>query len=460
MNQGADTAMNSLDTSLEKTATTGTTDESRTENILFVDDEAHILSSIRRLIRPLRVNAHFANSAAEGLEIMAEEHIDLVVSDMRMPEMDGAAFLSEVSKRWPDTITMLLTGYADISSTIKALNDGGIYRYISKPWDDEELKKIISDGLRLKRLEREKSELIELTRKQNDELQDLNKNLEKKVEERTEEIRQTSAMLDLAYAELKTSYTGFMRVFSGFINNRQALRRAESNKVADLSLEIANILKLKEEHAQAVYHAALLHQIGKAGFSDQLLNLPEEALKDADRLLFEQYPLLGETTLSTISGFEKTAVLIRNHMEAYDGTGFPDKLGGNNIRSGARIIRVARDFIGLQTGLLRSSHLTNEEAFSAIKSKAEKLYDPVVVKALSLCHKKYDLTAQYADEHPVDSYCLKPGMVLARNIVNSNGMLLIAEGNVLTTSVIEKILNLEKLEETCYQIYVQKTTDL
>lgn len=438
---------------------TGSPEEARTESVLFVDDEAHILSSIRRLIRPLRLNTYFANSAAEGLEILAEHPIDLVVSDMRMPEMDGAAFLSEVSQRWPDCIKMLLTGYADISSTIKALNDGGIYRYISKPWDDEELKKIISEGLKLKRLERERNELIELTSKQNDELQAFNKNLERKVEERTEEIRQTSAMLDLAYEELKTSYTAFMRVFSGFINNRQALRKAESNKVADLALEMANILKLKSELAQAVYHAALLHQIGKAGFSDYLLNLPEEALKETDRLQFEQYPLLGETTLSTISGFEKTAVLVRNHMEAYDGSGFPDKLAGNNIRSGARIIRVARDFIGYQTGLISNSPLTNEEAFNIIKSKTEKLYDPVVIKALTLCHKKYDLSAQYAAEHPVDSYCLKPGMVLARNIVNNNGMLLISEGNVLTPSVIEKILNLEKLDQTRYQIYVQKIAD-
>ena len=123
------------------------------ETVLFVDDEPRILSAIKRLIRPLELKAYFAESGADGLQVLKEHHIDLVISDMRMPEMDGAQFLTEVKKLWPDTVRMLLTGYADISSTIEALNNGGIYRYISKPWDDIELKKIIGDGLKIRRLE-------------------------------------------------------------------------------------------------------------------------------------------------------------------------------------------------------------------------------------------------------------------------------------------------------------------
>lgn len=436
-----------------------TSNETPTESVLFVDDEAHILSAIRRLIRPLNINAHFANSGAEGLSLLEQHPVDLIVSDMRMPEMDGATFLAKVQERWPETIKMLLTGYADMSSTVKALNDGGIYRYISKPWDDEELKAIILEGLRLKRLEREKAELTALTHRQNAELQDLNRNLEQKVESRTEEIRQTSAMLDLAYQELKTGYTAFVRVFSGFINSRAILRKAESNKVADLARAMAISLKLKEEHVEAVYHAALLHQIGKAGFSDQILELPEEALQGEKRDLFEQYPLLGEATLSAINGFERTAILLRNHMEAFDGSGFPDRLSGANIRSGARIIRVARDFIGLQTGLVTNTKLLASEALSLIRGKTEQLYDPIAVKSLALHWKNYDLSAQYVDEQPVNSHSLRPGMVLARSIFNGRGLMLISEGNILTSTVIEKILNMEKLEESHYQIYVQRKMD-
>lgn len=436
--------------------TSTTSNETSTETVLFVDDEAHILSAIRRLIRPLNINAHFANSGAEGLSLLEQHPVDLIVSDMRMPEMDGATFLAKVQERWPDTIKMLLTGYADMSSTIKALNDGGIYRYISKPWDDDELKSILQEGLRIKRLEREKAELTALTHRQNAELQDLNRNLEQKVEARTEEIRQTSAMLDLAYQELKTGYTAFVRVFSGFINSRAILRKAESNKVADLARAMAISLKLKDEHVEAVYHAALLHQIGKAGFSDQILELPEEALQGEERDLFEQYPLLGEATLSAINGFEKTAVLLRNHMEAFDGTGFPDRLSGANIRSGARIIRVARDFIGLQTGLVANTKLLATEALSLIQKKTEQLYDPIAVKSLALHWKNYDLSAQYVDEQVVESVGLRPGMVLARSIFNGSGLMLMAEGSILTASVIEKIMNLEKLEKARYQIHIQR----
>ena len=90
--------------------------------VLFVDDEKSILSSLRRLFRTSPYKILTANSGAEGLEIFKEKNIDLVISDMRMPQMDGAEFLAEVANKWPDTIRILLTGYSDLESTIAAVN--------------------------------------------------------------------------------------------------------------------------------------------------------------------------------------------------------------------------------------------------------------------------------------------------------------------------------------------------
>src|SRR5690606_16717509 len=126
----------------------------------------------------------------------------------------------QVRERWPRTVRMLLTGYADISSTIEALNKGGIYRYISKPWDDQGLLDAIAEGVRIRRLEREKAELLALTQQQNQQLKLFNEELEKRVQARTEELRQTADMLDLAYKELKDSYSLFVRVFSTVISSR------------------------------------------------------------------------------------------------------------------------------------------------------------------------------------------------------------------------------------------------
>ena len=107
--------------------------------LLCVDDEANILSALKRLFRPHGYRVLTALSGEQGLKLLGETGVDLVISDMRMPEMDGASFLEQVRQRWPDTMRILLTGYSDITSTIAAVNRGEIYRYIAKPWLDDDV---------------------------------------------------------------------------------------------------------------------------------------------------------------------------------------------------------------------------------------------------------------------------------------------------------------------------------
>ena len=107
--------------------------------LLCVDDEANIVSALERLLRPHGYRVLRAQSGAEGLSILAQEAVDLVISDMRMPEMDGAQFLEQVRARWPECVRILLTGYADVDSTVAAINKGEIYRYLAKPWNDQEV---------------------------------------------------------------------------------------------------------------------------------------------------------------------------------------------------------------------------------------------------------------------------------------------------------------------------------
>ena len=128
--------------------------------LLFVDDEASILSSLRRLFRPHGYRILTAESGAAGLETLEKESVDLVISDMRMPEMDGAQFLEKVRARWPEVTRILLTGYADITSTINAINKGEIYRYIAKPWDDNDIVLVVRDALERKRLQAENTRLL------------------------------------------------------------------------------------------------------------------------------------------------------------------------------------------------------------------------------------------------------------------------------------------------------------
>jgi DNA-binding NtrC family response regulator len=143
---------------------------SRQAVLLFVDDEPNILSSLRRLFRPLGYRILTAESGAAGLEILGKEEVDLVVSDMRMPSMDGAHFLEAVRQRWPGVTRILLTGYSDINSTVNAINRGEIYRYIAKPWDDHDITLIVREALERRRLENENQRLLDLTQSQNEAL--------------------------------------------------------------------------------------------------------------------------------------------------------------------------------------------------------------------------------------------------------------------------------------------------
>ena len=117
--------------------------------VLCVDDEPNILSALRRLLRPSGYRVLVAEGGAEGLELMATEQVDLVISDMRMPNMDGAAFLAAVKAGWPDVVRILLTGYADMASTIDAINRGEIFRYVTKPWVDSDMLLTLRQGLSL-----------------------------------------------------------------------------------------------------------------------------------------------------------------------------------------------------------------------------------------------------------------------------------------------------------------------
>src|SRR5450432_2831088 len=115
--------------------------------ILCVDDEQNIVSSLRRIFRQHSYRVLTATSGAEALGLLERESVDLVISDMRMPEMDGAQFLEQVRNRWPDTVRLLLTGYADMEATIGAINRGEIYRHIDKPWNDDDVVTTVRRGL-------------------------------------------------------------------------------------------------------------------------------------------------------------------------------------------------------------------------------------------------------------------------------------------------------------------------
>ncbi len=425
--------------------------------ILFVDDEPGILNALRRLFRQTGYRVLIAGSGVKGLELLRSEAVDLVVSDMRMPEMDGAQFLEEVRRTWPETKRILLTGYSDIASITAAINRGEIYRYVTKPWDDPEMLMTVRDALSCKQLEAENARLQALTSHQNDELRSLNAELETRVAQRTTQLSDAAVSLQAAHEELKRGFLTVVRVLAGLIELRAGRIAGHSRRVADHAKAIGTALGLQDHDLQDLLLAALLHDIGMLGLPDSVLATPAFALTGRDRAEYRRHPVSGQMALMEIAQLRGPAVLVRHHHERFDGKGFPDGLAGDEIPLGARILAVADDLDAFQAGLLISRRIGAEEAVRLLREGRGTRYDPVVVDALDGATPKPQRNGDAAVERrPCE---LRPGMLLARDLVRQDGLLLLAKDYVLDDNVIEQVRRLEARDGLTLSLWVRPDSD-
>ena len=160
-----------------------------TIRILCVDDERNVLRALERIFLDDDFEILTAPSGEEGLELLESgDTVQIVVSDYRMPGMNGVDFLSEVCRRWPDTVRIVLSGYADTAAVVAAINEGQIYKFIAKPWNDDELKVTITNAIERYFLNKRNQELTEELRQKNEELNLVNQNLERLVAEKTSKV--------------------------------------------------------------------------------------------------------------------------------------------------------------------------------------------------------------------------------------------------------------------------------
>lgn len=421
--------------------------EAAPATILCVDDEPSILSALRRLFRAKGFQVRVAEGGQAGLDVLAAEPVDLVISDMRMPEMDGVMFLEQVRQRWPDTMRLLLTGYADITSIMGAINRGEIYRYIAKPWDDNDIILIVRSALQHRALEQEQRRLQALIAAQNDALKLLNASLERKVLERTAALNQSNTALLGANDQLKNNFITTIKIFTSLIELRASHLAGHSRRVADLARRLAQKLGLGNKQAQEVFVAGLLHNIGKVGFDDELLNTPVVMLNTAQLQAFRKHPARATQLLFPLPELKGAADMIASHLERFDGAGYPNGLRDKQIPLGARILIVASDYDSLQIGTLAQRKLAPSKALDSIIAGSGKRYDPDVVTAMVQLMGETEHAVSAAPA-PMDTVRkvrdLLSGMVLARDLMTPSGLLMLTAGHVLDDAVIGRIIDFEK----------------
>jgi len=421
--------------------------------VLTVDDEPSVLSALRRVFRAQGIKTLQATSAAEGLALLTSNRVDMVISDMRMPEMDGAQFLERVRAHDESIVRILLTGYADISSTVAAINRGAIHRYIAKPWDDNDLVLAVREGLVRRGLEKKNADLTELTKRQNDQLRDANQTLESRVVARTAELQQINDMLDASYEDLNNTFVHAVNVFSSLLEMRGG-ESGHSRRVAEISRETAKRLEMSDRDVRDVYLAALVHDIGTIAFPDAMLGKPISAYNAEEHQRYRRHPIDGETALMSMSQLQGVARIVRQHHERCDGKGFPEGLTGPGIVLGARIVAAATDLDDLIHGSMGNQRYTVDNAKKMLVGGIDTRYDRTVIETVI---KVVDdmANAAKADLH-LDVRDLLPGMVLARAMVSSKGTTLLAAGHVFDERMVRQVQAFSARESVRLTLWVQR----
>lgn len=166
--------------------------------MLLVDDEENILSALTRLLRRDGYQILRGNSGKAGLDLLKDNAVGVIISDQRMPEMTGVEFLGKVKELYPDTVRIVLSGYTELKSVTDAINEGAIFKFLTKPWDDELLRAHVRDAFAHFELKHENERLTQELRTANTQLAQINDTLAHRVEQKTQDAVFSLSVLQIA----------------------------------------------------------------------------------------------------------------------------------------------------------------------------------------------------------------------------------------------------------------------
>lgn len=430
------------------------TEQPESIRVMFVDDEINILKTLKRMMSFEAYECVYASSGPEALELLESDPCDIIISDMRMPAMNGDAFLTKAKVLCPESQRFILSGYADFNSLVTALNEGHIQQFISKPWDDEQLLQKISDAAEVILIRKERDRLRKENESQAQLLLEANQTLEETVKSRTKELQQTADMLDLNYLELKISYSLFIDVIAQALQLRTTAPKDHINDIADTAEALAIALDLSEFEQDVVYKAAKLHELGKIRTPDTTLNKPLGTLTGNELSDYKLYPFQGYSLLTSLDNLSDVANLIKSHCEYYNGKGFPNHLSGQDIPIGSRIISISMFYFMYRNGLIDGQSHSDEAAEKFIRGNSGRLVDPNLVEPFLACVAD-QIAKKGKFESRVTIKTAEPGMVLTRDIFNLRGMIMLTKGAVLTSKIISKLHYIADKDMHDYALFVE-----
>jgi putative two-component system response regulator len=326
------------------------------DRILIVDDEELICRLLAQKLTSEGYSCVTAHSGREALSRFYKDSFSLIISDIKMPEMDGIELLKRVRSLNPQMMVIMVTAYPEIDLAVEAMRLGA-YDFIIKPADLELILLSVRKALDKKRLE--------------EELEAYHKHLERLVEERT-------AKLQHAYRVLKKAHLDSVKVLAEAIDAKDPYTRGHSDRVRRMSLKIAISLGFTEDRLESLEYGALLHDIGKIGIKDEVLQKPG-VLNPGEYQYIREHPLIGVKIVEGIEFFRDKIPMIRNHHERFDGKGYPDGLAGETIPLEARIITVPDAFDAMTSVRPHSQNKPLRDVLTELESGKGTQFDPKIL---------------------------------------------------------------------------------
>lgn len=314
--------------------------------ILFVDDEAGIRNSLKRLFADSPHTVLLAASAAEALELLRDNTCAVIVSDNQMPGESGIEFLYKARQLAPDTVRVMMTAYADLGTALNAINHCEAYRFVVKPWDNQELVELVNSCVL-------RFELLSSLR-----------------------LKDEAIYRSLSQAiELKDHYT-----------------RGHCDRVVEYSVALGRRMGLPPDTLVHLEHGAILHDCGKIGVPEATLNFPGKLDKDQMDVIRKHPDWGGE--VARAAGMHQTSVnIILYHHEHFNGNGYPTGLAGADIPLEARIVAVADVYDALASDRPYRKALPPDAALREFLAMSGTVLDPLVVETFLELVKEQTLEA-------------------------------------------------------------------
>jgi response regulator RpfG family c-di-GMP phosphodiesterase len=421
--------------------------------ILAIDDEVEILNSINRVFRK-QYDVHVFEFPDKALDAIKEHEFAVIISDMKMPAMDGATFLTEANKLSPNSVRILLTGYSDMESTIRAINEGHIYSFMSKPWNNDELKLLVENAVKYYQTKAQNSELTDQLQATNEKLSLMNLSLEKTVKERTMALRQSNAKLKQSVQRQRAMFHRLLDMISLIVDDRVGGENGHSKRVALHCKLIAEMIGLDHPIAMNIYIAGLAHNIGKVALADDIIKTARYSLSNEQKNKFLRHAVSGAEIVAKLPQMQPVAHIIKHQFENIDGTGVPDHLAADDIPLGSRIVRVVSDLDAMIQGELTGEKMTPDDAFQFMQSETATLYDGNVVKMYKALMAKLPKMKDQDVDYCIAVERLESGMTTAKNVANKTGGVLVTKDTELTPDLINKLKDYEKENNFHLSIYV------